>query len=86
MWLDRLIVVDDEISSSFSLDDEGNNAIIGGRHHFVVVECGWLYLAAQCAKLCVLQSEGEPALLTRTIITEIVLVHYSVAKNVGVIE
>jgi hypothetical protein len=30
MWLDWLIVVDDEISSSFSLDDEGNNAIIGG--------------------------------------------------------
>jgi hypothetical protein len=31
MWLDRLIVVDDEISSSFSLDDEGNNAVIRGR-------------------------------------------------------
>jgi hypothetical protein len=32
MWLDRLIVVDDKISSSFLLDKEGNNAIIGGRH------------------------------------------------------
>jgi hypothetical protein len=32
MWLDQLIVVDDEISSSFLLDDQGNNAVIGGRH------------------------------------------------------
>jgi hypothetical protein len=27
MWLDQLIVVD-EISLSFSLDDEGNNAVM----------------------------------------------------------
>jgi hypothetical protein len=40
MWLDWLIVVDDKISSSFLLDDEGNNAVIGGRCHFVVVEHG----------------------------------------------
>jgi hypothetical protein len=33
MWLDLLIVVDDEILSSFFLlDDEGSNAVIGGRH------------------------------------------------------
>jgi hypothetical protein len=42
MWLDRLIVVDDEIPSSFSLDDEGDNAIIGGRH----VERGFIW---QCS-------------------------------------
>jgi hypothetical protein len=44
MWLDWLIVVDDEISSSFSLDDEGNNAIIGGWY----VERGFIW---QCSAL-----------------------------------
>jgi hypothetical protein len=34
-----LIVVDDEISSSFSFDDEGNNAIIGGPQ----VDCGFIW-------------------------------------------
>jgi hypothetical protein len=45
MWLDRLIVVDNEMSSSFSLDDEGNNAVIGGRH----VERSF-FLAAQSVR------------------------------------
>jgi hypothetical protein len=66
MWLDRLIVVDDEISSSFSLDDEGNNAVIRGRH----VERSF-FLAAQRAKLRFLQSKGEPTLSTRISITAI---------------
>jgi hypothetical protein len=39
MELDWLIAVDDEISSSFSLDNEGRNAVIGGRQrHFDVVD------------------------------------------------
>jgi hypothetical protein len=37
MWLDQLIVVDDEISSSFLLDNEGKNAIIGGRCHVLLL-------------------------------------------------
>jgi hypothetical protein len=60
MWLDRLIVVDDEISPSFSLDDEGNNAVFGGRH----VERGFIWQRRQCAKLRFLQSKGEPTLST----------------------
>jgi hypothetical protein len=43
MWLDRLIVVDDKIPSSFLLDDEGNNAIIGDQHHFFVAERGFIW-------------------------------------------
>jgi hypothetical protein len=38
-----LIVVADDISSSFSLDDEGNNAVIGGRRRFVVGERGFIW-------------------------------------------
>jgi hypothetical protein len=34
-----LIVVDDEILSSFLLDNEGNNAVIGGWH----VERGFIW-------------------------------------------
>jgi hypothetical protein len=54
MLLDQLIVVDDEISSSFLLDNEGNNATIGGWHHFVIVECGFIW---QHSELRFLQSE-----------------------------
>jgi hypothetical protein len=42
-------------------------------------------LAAQCTKQYFFASKGEPTLLTITIITAILLVHYSLAKNVGVI-
>ena len=48
MWLDPLIVVDDEILSSFSLDNEGYSAVIGGRCNFVVVEHCFIW---QCSAL-----------------------------------
>jgi hypothetical protein len=40
-----LIVVDDEIPSSFLLDDEGYSAIIGGWFHLllVVVQHGFIW-------------------------------------------
>jgi hypothetical protein len=49
MWLDWLIVVDDEISSSFLLDDEGNKAIIWGRH----VERGFIARSPRYESCCV---------------------------------
>jgi hypothetical protein len=45
--LDRLIVVDDDIKSSFSSDNEGNKAIIGGRRRFVVVERCFICIAVR---------------------------------------
>jgi hypothetical protein len=48
MWLDRLIIVDDEILSSSLLDDEGNNAIIGGKY----VERGFIWQRSALKKNC----------------------------------
>jgi hypothetical protein len=60
MLLDWLIVVD-EISSLFSLDDEGNNDTSGGRHPFVVVKHCFIW---QCSVLNYIfaRSKGEPTL------------------------
>jgi hypothetical protein len=73
MWLDRLIVVDDEISSSFSLDDKGNNTVIGGRQ----VERGSFIFQRSALNYVFLQSESEPTLSTITIVTAISSVRYS---------
>jgi hypothetical protein len=60
MWLDWLIVVDDEISSSFWLDNAFNNTNIGGWRCFVAVKRAFIWQGS--AKVCFLQSRGEPTL------------------------
>jgi hypothetical protein len=79
-----LIVVDDEISSSFFLDNKGKNTIIGGWHCFVVVECGFIWEHNVLNSYVFLQSKGEPTLSTITIYSKFFGMIFP-CKNVGVI-